>query len=93
MMLSLRMEHLLLETVVTWKLRIMVSQSCQDVIPLGTSVLFDGNTTPTLTGLDGDMWASQLLVLRVNTGNEESLVVDFADNPDSGTIGWRPLSW
>ena len=46
----------------------------------GTSVLFDGNTTPTLTGLDGDMWASQLLVLRVNTGNEESLVVDFLTN-------------
>ena len=28
-----------------------------------TSVLFDGNI-PTLTGLQGDMWASQLLILQ-----------------------------
>ena len=31
-----------------------------------TSVLFDGNI-PTLTGLDGDMWASQLLTLQAKT--------------------------
>ena len=46
-----------------------------------TSVLFDGNTTPTLTGLGGDMWASQLLVLRVDTGNTENLIIDFSGNP------------
>ena len=45
-----------------------------------TSVLFDGNT-PTLTGLDGDMWASQLLVLQV-LDNEESLTFDFSENPN-----------
>ena len=31
-----------------------------------SSVLFDG-VIPTLTGLDGDMWASQLLTLQKNT--------------------------
>ena len=31
-----------------------------------TSVLFDGNI-PALTGLDGDMWASQLLILKKRT--------------------------
>ncbi len=38
-----------------------------------TSVLFDG-ITPTLTGLDGDMWASQLLTLYT-----DSLIPDITD--------------
>lgn len=39
-----------------------------------SSVLFDGNI-PTLTGLDGDMWASQLLTIR--SGNP-AITVDFS---------------
>ena len=40
------------------------------------SVLFDGNI-PTLTGLDGDKWASQLLTLRGDT----PLFFDFTGTP------------
>ena len=40
-----------------------VRSTCTDPT---SSVLFDG-VTPTLTGLDGDMWASQLLTLQNNT--------------------------
>ena len=48
-----------------------------------SSVLFDGNI-PTLTGLDGDMWASQLLTLQIrNQSGIETSVVD----PE-----WRELS-
>ncbi len=38
-----------------------------------SSVLFDG--IPTLTGLDGDMWATQLLTL--NTSTSSSITFDF----------------
>ena len=44
-----------------------------------SSVLFDGHV-PTLTGLDGDMWASQLLVLR-RPGVSTSITFDFTDTP------------
>ena len=43
-----------------------------------SSVLFDGHV-PTLTGLDGDMWASQLLILQTTerlTLNPNALVAD-----------------
>ena len=40
-----------------------------------SSVLFDGDI-PTLTGLDGDMWASQLLALQVN--NRFVIISDFS---------------
>ena len=46
-----------------------------------SSVLFDG-IIPTLTGLDGDMWASQLLTLQKPTDNMRTLILfDFTDVP------------
>jgi hypothetical protein len=47
--------------------------------PTTTSVLFDGNI-PTLTELDGNMWASQLLTLHRET-ERVSLQFDFAGTP------------
>ena len=47
-----------------------------------SSVLFDGRV-PTLTGLDGDMWASQLLT--VNTIQSTFVIFDFTDTP--GYVG------
>ena len=48
-----------------------------------SSVLFDGRV-PTLTGLDGDMWASQLLT--INTIQSlTSVIFDFTDTP--GYVG------
>ena len=47
---------------------------------LFSSVLFDGNV-PTLTGLDGDMWASQLLTINT-TANTADITFDFTDTPD-----------
>ena len=41
-----------------------------------TSVLFDGDI-PTLTGLDGDMWASQLFTVERTTGSIVALTLDF----------------
>ena len=41
-----------------------------------SSVLFDGNI-PTLTGLDGDMWASQLLTLRIKNVIRREIIFDF----------------
>ena len=51
-----------------------------------TSVLFN-DKIPTLTGLDGDMWASQLLTLRRLTSNTE-ITFDFitAPVPDVGRV-------
>ena len=44
-----------------------------------SSVLFDGHV-PTLTGLDGDMWASQLLT--INTMQSlTNVIFDFTDTP------------
>ena len=44
-----------------------------------SSVLFDGHI-PTLTGLDGDMWASQLLTLRATTTLVTDIAFDFSDS-------------
>ena len=41
-----------------------------------SSVLFDGNI-PTLTGLDGDMWASQLLTLQLRNASRRDIISDF----------------
>ena len=45
-------------------------------------VLFDGNI-PTLTGLDGDMWASQLLTLEptINIQTRREIILDFTETP------------
>lgn len=48
------------------------------IVPL-SSVLFDGNTT-TLTGLDGDTWANQLLTIP-STASSTELVFDFTGTP------------
>ena len=45
-----------------------------------SSVLFDGNV-PTLAGLDGDMWASQLLTLQTISSSTE-ISFDFTAIPD-----------
>ena len=44
-----------------------------------SSVLFDGEI-PTLTGLDGDMWASQLLTLQ--SSSHVSSLFNFTSTPD-----------
>ena len=51
--------------------------NCRDPI---SSVLFDG-VIPTLTGLDGDMWASQLLTLQKTTHTRPTVIFDFTDTP------------
>ena len=45
-----------------------------------SSVLFDGNV-PTLTGLDGDMWASRLLTINT-TANTDEITFDFTTTPN-----------
>ena len=45
-----------------------------------SSILFDGNV-PTLTGLDGDMWASQLLTIEVAGYNIVEFTFNFTDTP------------
>ena len=42
-----------------------------------SSVPFDGRT-PTITGLDGDMWASQLLTLQIRNPSGIEIISDFA---------------
>ena len=51
-----------------------------------SSVLFDG-VIPTLTGLDGDMWASQLLTLRRQSSSfaRATVLFDFTDT--QGYVG------
>ena len=46
-----------------------------------SSVLFDGHI-PMLTGLDGDMWASQLLTLRPTAATTE-ITFNFHNTPDT----------
>ena len=48
-----------------------------------SSALFDGNI-PTLTGLDGDMWASQLLTLQTTNGRE--IISVFMGTPEVGRV-------
>ena len=52
------------------------SGACNDP---ASSVLFDGHI-PTLTGLDGDMWASQLLTIQ-----EPSVLILFDSPPQVPT--------
>ena len=59
---------------------------CSDVSDSGrvcsaprSSVLFDG--IPTLTGLEGDLWASQLLTLNTSTSSA-SITFDFTNPTD-----------
>ena len=53
-----------------------------------SSVLFD-DVIPTLTGLDGDMWASQLLTLQT-TATRTRVLLDFTDTPNyNGAISGR----
>ena len=60
-----------------------------------TSVLFDGNI-PALAGLDGDMWASQLLTLRAKV-RSVTIYFDFTATPGyAGVEGGSchvQLSW
>ena len=65
------MAPLLLETVV------LLTITCTDPT---SSVLYDGHI-PTLTGLDGDMWASQLLTLHTTTRRTD-ITFDFSTTPD-----------
>ncbi len=51
-----------------------------------TNVLQDG-IIPTLTGLDGDMWASQLLTINTDRPTTD-ITFDF-----EATLGWRELRW
>ena len=57
-----------------------VRSTCTDPT---SSVLFDG-VIPTLTGLDGDMWASQLLTLQRATSIRATVLFDFTN-----TAGWE----
>ena len=58
-----------------------VRSTCTDPT---SSVLFDGDI-PTLTGLDGDMWASQLLTLQRTTITRPTVIFDFTDT--QGYVG------
>ena len=60
-----------------------VTSTCTDPT---SSILFDG-VIPTLTGLDGDMWASQLLTFQRVTATHTLVLFDF-----SGTQGYVGLS-
>ena len=51
-----------------------------------SSVLFDGNI-PTLTGLDEDMWACQLLILQVAGSSRRDILSDFTGK--SSYVGVR----
>ena len=50
-----------------------------------SSVLLDGNV-PTLTGLNGDMWASQLLTINT-TANTANITFNFTNTPDYTGVG------
>ena len=56
------------------------STNRQTCITPNSSVLFNGNV-PTLSGLDGDMWASQLLTINT-TANTVEITFDFTAIPD-----------
>ena len=58
----------------------ITSISRQNCFTQTSSVLFDENV-PTLTGLDGDKWASQLLTINT-TANTANITFDFTDTPD-----------
>ena len=53
-----------------------------------SSVLFDDpRGMPVLTGLDGDMWASQLITIQ-KTASSTDITFDFRDTPDFTGV-WR----
>ena len=64
--------------------------NCSDIVSAGSltvcwqpasSVLFDGRI-PTLTGLSGDMWASQLFTAAdIDGGRSIPITFDFGDTP------------
>ena len=56
-----------------------MSDSGRVCIAPRSGVLFDG--IPTLTGLEGDMWASQLLTLNTSTSSA-SITFDFTNPTD-----------
>ena len=51
-----------------------------------SSVLFDGNI-PTLTGLDEDMWASQLLTVQTTNQIRREILSDFTGTPGYVGVG------
>ena len=53
-----------------------------------SSILFDGHV-PTLTGLDGDTWASQLMIIHRPQYGQYSFTInfDFSSTPGSTEIG------
>ena len=53
-----------------------------------SSVLFDG-VIPTLTGLDGDMWASQLLTLQKKKFSRPTVTFDFTGTQDYVRLSGR----
>ena len=61
------------------------SNTRQTCLTPNSSVLFDGNV-PTLTRLDGGMWASQLLTINT-TANTANITFDFTDTPDYTGVG------
>ena len=63
----------------------IISNATQNCLIPTSSVLFDGNV-PILTGLDGDMWASQLLTINI-TDNIVNITFDFTDTPDYTGVG------
>ena len=63
----------------------ITSISRQNCLTPTSSVLFDENV-PTLTGLDGDMWASRLLTINT-TANTAEITFDFTATPDYTGVG------
>ena len=58
-----------------------VSGQLTECLAPTSSVLFDGNIS-TLTGLDGDMWASQLLTLQLHNAAREGIISFFTNTPN-----------
>ena len=52
-----------------------------------SSVLFDGRI-PILTGLDGDMWASQLLTLQLHNPNRRDILLTSEAHPTMQELSW-----
>ncbi len=65
-----------------------VSNDTSTCLDPTSSVLFD-RITPTLTGLDGNMWASQLLTTEVSSGRSATLTINFTAT--LGYVGVRRL--
>ena len=63
----------------------ILSTTRQNCLTPTNSVLFDGNVR-TLTGLDGDMWASRLLTINT-TANTAEITFDFTTTPDYTRVG------